>query len=94
MSLWEAFCESFGGKPRKEIKITEAGKPITVTNPRCRIFRFTMQQDIEQACFEMDSEYTIDYMTHQIEEAARRANRHMKDELKKLRSAGQKNGVT
>lgn len=94
MSLWEAFCESFGGKPRKEIKITEAGDLKTVTNPSCRIFRFTIQLDIEQALFERDPERTIDYMTHQIEEAARRANRNMKDELKKLRSTGQKNGVT
>ena len=94
MSLWEAFCERFGGKEKIEIKITEAGGVITVINPRCRVFRFTMQQDIQQDWFERDPEDTIDYMTHQIEEAARRANRNMKDELKKLRSTGQKNGVT
>lgn len=90
MSLWEAFCERFGGKPRQEIKKTEEGNFKTVTNPSCRTFRFTVQQDIEQAWFEKDPEYTIDYMTHQIEEAARRANRNMKDELEKLRSQGQK----
>ena len=94
MSLWEAFCEKFGGKPRKEIKKTEAGDLITVTNPSCRVFRFTIQLDIEQDWFERDPEYTIDYMTHQIEGAARRANRNMKDKLQELRSAGQKNGVT
>ena len=94
MSLWEAFCEKFGGKPRKEIKKTEAGDFITVTNPSCRVFRFTMQMDIEQAWFERDPEGTIDYMTDQIEKAARRANRNMKDELKKLRSTGQKSVVS
>ncbi len=89
MSLWEAFCERFGGKPVEAVSFTEHGIE-TVEDPTCRRFRFSVQMEIEQDWFERNPEKTINYMEELLKTATKNAGKEMRAELKKLRSEGQK----
>ena len=89
MSLWEAFCERFDGKPVEAVSFTENGVE-TVEDPTCRRFQFSVQMEIEQDWFERNPEKTINYMEDLLKTATKNAGKEMRAELGKLRSQGQK----
>lgn len=93
MTLWEQFCEEFGGRPVRYIT-RENGELVEIEAQSMRRFRLVMPMVVTQAAFELDPEGTVEAMIAEIEQVAKNTGEDMREKLEKMRSAGQKNGVT
>ena len=88
---WERFCERFGAKAVTRFRFDADTKSFTAYDDGS-IRHFTLHLDFEggQSAFEMDADTFLEYMEQTFHESVRSACAEMREEIIRLRSAGQK----
>ncbi len=86
MSLWEAFCEKFGGTRIERFGMTEIPDEMDL-----RIF--TLKITVDRDTFERGQEEFVDDVERYFNSRIKAATDQMRSEIKRLRSQGPKNEV-
>lgn len=89
--VWERFCERFGAKAVTRFRFDADTKSFTA-HEDSSFQHFTLHLDFEgsQSAFEMAADAFLEYMEQTFHESVRSACAEMREEIIRLRSAGQK----